>query len=254
MRLRTYTLTREDADRLAYVLTRHGGERTLRDLERRHRFWPHMIEAAAAAGVVCIEIRQPATGRPSRVAVLHAEMVNKTPSAKLPLFSDQSAIDRVAGCISALPRRRDLPVPLTIREELFLMNYWCRNGIGGGFFGPRGLHSAADAYWSVYGQGGRLKWASAKSAGARLARRPWMRAAWLLSRRLSGCGQPFRFPDDMRSAGRGWRSLIQQLDRKFFSWPPDVTYALRHTRTLPEALERLRELGHFGQDSPPLYW
>jgi hypothetical protein len=49
MRLRTYTLTREDADRLASVLTRHGGERTLRALERRHQFCQYVVEAAALA-------------------------------------------------------------------------------------------------------------------------------------------------------------------------------------------------------------
>jgi len=246
MRLRTYTLTREDADRLAAVLTRHGGERTLRDLERRHRFWPHMVEAAAVAGVVCIEIRRPATGRPSRVAVLHAEMVNKTPSAKLPLFPEKHGRNLVADRLPALPHRSDLPMPLTIREKLFLMNYWCRNGIGSGFFGPRGLHSAADAYRSVYGQGGRLKWVSAKSAGARLARRPWIRAAWFLDHRLQGTGGRLHWPDDMRSACHPWIQLIVEMDAAFDrSWPYDVAHVIRHAHTVWEAKDRLAKLDRF---------
>ena len=48
----SYKLTREDAARLCEILARrHDRTRTLRDLERRHRVWPYVVEAAAAVAL-----------------------------------------------------------------------------------------------------------------------------------------------------------------------------------------------------------
>lgn len=48
-------------------------------------------------------------------------------------------------------------------------------------------------------------------AGARLARRPWVRAAWYLDRRLQGTGGRLHWPDDMRSAWHTWIQLIGEM-------------------------------------------
>ena len=246
MRLCRYILTREDAKRLLAVLTRHGGERTLRDLQRRHRFWPHVVEAAAAAGVIRIEMRRPITGRPSRVAMQISGLVNNCGSAKLSGFGSESMESQVEAVVRSLPTRDQRPLGLTIQEELFVMYYWFRRGMPGGVFGPRGEGSAAHAYRRIYGQSRRLKWSSVKSAGARLARRPWIRAAWFLDRRLQGTGGRLHWPDDMRSACHTWIQLIVEMDAAFDrSWPYDVAHAIRHAHTVWEAKDSLAKLDRF---------
>jgi hypothetical protein len=216
-----YILTQEDAARLVAVLARRGGRLTLRDLYRRHRFVPYMVEAAAGAGLVRIETRKPRTGRPSQEVTLGAESVNKSAPAKL-------------------PRRGDIPRALTIREERFLQRYVCRRGTS--FFGgPRGSGSAADAYRQTYGS--HLSPGSCRSAGARLRRRPWMRAAFLLDRRLMAHGGRTHFPEDMRSAGEEWLAVIAVLDQGGRGWPPDAARAMREARTCPAACSALVRLG-----------
>lgn len=221
-----YILTQEDAVRLLAVLARRGGRLTLRDLYRRHRFLPYMVEAAAGAGLVRIEMRKPRTGRPSQEVTLGGESVNKSAPAKP-------------------PRRDDIPRGLTIREERFLQRYVCRRGTS--FFGgPRGSGSAADAYRQTYGS--HLAPGSCRSAGARLRRRPWMRAAFLLDRRLMAHGGRTHFPEDMRSAGDQWLELIRLLDVAFVDWPAGVRRIMCAARTCAEAkgeLLILRRLGGF---------
>ena len=126
------------------------------------------------------------------------------------------------------------------------MYYWFRRGMPGGVFGPRGEGSAAHAYGRIYGRSRRLKWSSAKSAGARLARRPWVRAAWFLDRRLQGTGRRLHWPDDMRSACHTWIQPIVEMDAAFDrSWPCDVAHAIRHAHTVWEAKDRLTKLERF---------
>jgi hypothetical protein len=214
-----YPLTVEEAQRLIRVLTRHDGNRTVRDLYRRHRFWdPCILEQAAAAGIISIEKRRPRTGRPSVVAVLCADGVNKTHAAKL-------------------PRRRDLPRGITWREEDFLRYYSCRWGTR--FFGN---DSAAATYRYVYGRHRALTTGSIRSAGARLARQPWMRAALIYDRRLMNCGGRLQYPDDMRSAAWSWLRLLYDLCRRYVDWPPAVGAVLRHARTFSEATSELDKL------------
>jgi hypothetical protein len=216
-----YKLTREDAARLCAVLARQfDGTRTLRDLERRHRIWPHIAKAAAEAGFVRIEKRQPRTGRPSYVAVLEPDGVNKSQAAKL-------------------PSRHELPKPLSFREETFLQYYACRRGIsrfGGG--------SAADAYWRVYGCHRTITRASARSAGARLMRRPWMKAAFYLDRRMTANGGRLHWPRDLYSAAWQWLNLVRAFNQ-FGDWPADICFIVRHANTYPEAVEGLRRLKRF---------
>ena len=221
-----YTLTQEDTRRLVAVLGRHGGSRTVRDLSRRHRFWSlAVLEAAAAAGFIRIEKRQPRTGRPSHVAVLEPVAVNKTPSAKL-------------------PRRRDVPSGLTFQEEDFLMRYSCRRGCS--FFGGgRNAGSAADAYRKTYGRHHIITDASARSAGARLMRQPWMKAAFLLDRRLMHHGGRLHYPADMHSAGWQWLQLIRALDREFADWSADVGHIIRHAHTCLDACDEMLKLERF---------
>ena len=215
-----YPLTAEVAARLVAVLTRHGGSCTLRDLHRRHRFWDSgILEQTAAAGIIRIEKRQPLTGRPSLVAVLNSAGVNNSPSAKL-------------------PRRRDVPRGLSCREQLFLAHYWCKRGTG--FFGGgRNAGCAADAYRKVYGKFRRLTAASARSAGARLMRRPWMRAAFLLDRRLMNHGGRLHWPVDLHSKGREWLQLLRSLDRQYLDWPADIGQIIRLAQTYEGALDHL---------------
>lgn len=216
-----YALTWEDAGRLIAVLTRRGDSLTVRDLERRHRIWTRVIDAAAAIRIVRIEKRQPHTGRPSLVVVLESHSVNKTRAAKLPF-------------------RQDNLRGLSIREESFLAEYWCPRGTP--FFGPRGHGSAADAYRKAYGRHRAITPASARSAGARLMRRPWMRAAFYLDRRLMQHGGRLHYPADMHSAGGKWLQLIRNLDRAFIDWPADVGRVIRHASTYPEARDGLAKL------------
>ncbi len=230
MRLSRYTFTREDADRITRVLSRHGGARTLRDLRRRHRFWPRVIEAAESAGIVRIEERKPRIGRPSRVAVLIPPVGNFNPSANL-------------------PARISRPLSLSIREELFLGQYWLQGGFRFNRF-QRGEHSAGDAYMRVFGRGRHMSRNTARSAGGRLARRSWMLAAWRLQVRLLHSpgyhaeGYKFIFPDDMRSAGREWQLVIYWLEHEFQrSWPMPVLEAAANARTVHEFGEMLRSKG-----------
>ena len=216
-----YKLTREDAARLCEILARrHDRARTLRDLERRHRVWPSVVKAAAEAGFVRIEKRQPRTGRPSHVAVLEPDGVNKAYAAKL-------------------PSRHDLLKPLTFREEDFFKYYACRRGIsrfGGG--------SAADAYMRVYSRHRTITRASARSAGARLMRRPWMRAAFYLDRRMMAHGGRLHWPRDLYSAAWQWLNLVRTFN-KLGDWPADICFVIRHAKTYPEAVEGLRRLPRF---------
>jgi len=62
------TLCRERLDRLKDVLDRQGGSETIRQLNRRFAIWEWEVEQAAVLGWVTIETRNPATGRPSRIA------------------------------------------------------------------------------------------------------------------------------------------------------------------------------------------
>jgi hypothetical protein len=227
-----YSLTSEDAWRLYDVLRsyRYGEVRTLRDLARRHRIYPRVVEAAFAAGLVRIEKRQPHTGRPSILARLEPDAVNKCPPAKL-------------------PSRLDRPQPSSFREEDFLRHYLCRRGMSA--FWKRGTGSAADAYRKVYGQHRRITDGTARSAGARLARQPWMKAAFYLERRLMGHGGRLRWPVDLRSAAREWWQLIQGLNQGFGDWPADVAQIIRTAKTHPEAREGLKKLERFSTRHPP---
>lgn len=188
-----------------------------------------MGKQAAELGWIEIEIRKPRTGRPSRVVKFAA--VNKCHAAKLP------------------PYRRHLPQALSNRHWLFVRRYWCKKGIGG-FLGPAGHGSAFHAYRSIYRHSGAekpTKRASAKSSAARLARQPWIRAAWLFDVRLmrfSGlAGQGRDFPSDLRSAGSGWLRLLRWLDRTFTSdWPLEVRSAVASAGTIETARAALRVL------------
>jgi hypothetical protein len=217
-----YVLTHEDAVRLCAVLKRwYDGRRTLRELERRHRVWPRVVKAAAAAGIVRIEKHKPHTGRPSYIAVLEPDSVNKCKAAKLPY-------------------RFERLLSLSIREESFLQHYLCRRGLRGFF--PGG--SAADAYRKVYGRHRPLTLGSIRSAGARLARQPWMKAAFFLDRRMSHHGGRLHWPADLRSAARQWLQLVRMVNR-YGDWPADVCRVIQQARTYPDAVDGLRRLDRF---------
>ena len=220
-----YVLNYEDARRLcAALLRRYDGTLTLRELNRRHHFPAHVTDAAAAAGIIRIEKRKPHTGRPSRVAVLEPDSVNKTQAAKLPY-------------------RRERPLPLNFREESFLCEYirrWGTKHLGGG----RGCGSAAYAYRKAYGKHRAITAASARSAGARLARRPWMKAAFYLDRKGMLYGQ-HPLPADLRSSARHWLQLAKDLNASFNDWPEDVRAVLRNAKTYPEAIKALAQLPRF---------
>jgi hypothetical protein len=215
-----YPLTSDEVARLVAVLARHGGTRTLRDLYRRHCFWDAKhLELAAAAGIIRIERRKPATGRPSVVAVLNSDGVNNSPPAKL-------------------PRRADLPLGLTWKEQRFLDRFAFRWGTS--YFGEgRNGGCAAQAYRAAYGGGRPMRPASARSAASRLLRQPWMRAALIYQRRLGPFGPVYRWPDDMRSADVQWLELLRGLNRKGADWPPCVVAILRSARNFGEASSAL---------------
>ena len=220
-----YVLNYEDARRLcATLLRRYDGTLALRELNRRHRFPAHVTDAAAAAGIIRIEKRQPYTGRPSRVAVLEPDAVNKCVTAKL-------------------PHRCERPLPLNFREESFLCEYirrWGTKHLGGG----RGSGSAAHAYRKAYGKHRAITAASARSAGARLARRPWMKAAFYLDRKGMLYGQR-QLPADLRSSAREWLELVRAVNASFADWPADVRAVLRSVKTYPEAIKALAQLPRF---------
>lgn len=203
-------LTCEEAARLVAVLERRGGACPLRDLARRHRF--HCIqnlEQAAQAGIIRIETHKPATGRPSRVAVLPPGGVNNAMPAKL-------------------PRRDALPQGLTVPEHAFLAHYLCRRGTA--FFGPRYSGSAAWAYRAVYPQ---ARPASARSAGARIMRKPHMLAALRIIQRASTFSLDPRFPPDLFSRGREWLELCRALDGEYNrSWPLSVISLVFECRSI----------------------
>ena len=214
-----YVLTFEDARRLRDVLLRrYNGAVSVRDLTRSYGIDPCIIEAAAAVGIIHIETRRPQTGRPSRIAVISGDGVNKSITAKL-------------------PPRADIPKPLSFREEDFLRAYLCKRGRL--WFGGRGAGSAAHAYRAAYGKHRTITPGSTRSAGARLARQPWMRAAFLLDRRMTGHGGRLHWPADLRSAGRQWLTLIRSINRTFDDWPADVCRAIQSAKTHPEALAAL---------------
>lgn len=225
----TFTLTREDADRLLAVLARRGGRLSFRDLYRRHRFLPHVLEAAATAGVVAIAIHKPRTGRPSRMVVMDPDTVNKLESAKL-------------------PRRRSLPKGLTLREECFLGRYLCPHGLRLRGF-PRGQGSAADAYRRAYGR--TIPPGTARSAGARLARQPWIRVGILLNQRLLGYGRPWQYPADLRSSAETWLAVINTLDRAAGGWSARHRQIIASAHTINDAIAGILEIGPWESASPP---
>jgi hypothetical protein len=218
-----YPLTSEEAARLVAVLARHGGTRTLRDLYRRHCFWDaRHLEQAAAAGIIRIEKRKPATGRPSVVAVLNSDGVNNSPPAKL-------------------PRRADLPLGLTWKEQRFLDRFAFRWGTS--YFGEgRNGGCATNAYAAAFGLSRKTSRASDRSSASRLLRRPWIEAGFLLDRRLMNFGGRIHWPTDLRSAADEWIGLLLTLDRLWSQWPLDVASAIRRARTYPEAIGGLRDL------------
>jgi len=218
-----YPLTSDETARLVAVLARHGGTRTLRDLYRRHRFWDAShLEQAAAAGIIRIEKRKPAIGRPSFVAVLNSDGVNKSPPAKL-------------------PRRADLPLGLTWKEQRFLARFAFRWGTS--YFGEgRNGGCATNAYAVAFGLARKTSRASDRSSASRLLRRPWIEAGFLLDRRLMNFGGRIHWPTDLRSAADEWIGLLLTLDRLWSQWPLDVASAIRRASTYPEAICGLRDL------------
>lgn len=125
--------------------------------------------------------------------------------------------------------------------------YECfRHGMPRGVLDPRREGSAAHPYGRIDGRSRRLKGSSTKSADARLAHRPWIRAAWFLARRLQGTGGRLHWPDDMRSACHTWIQLIVEMDAAFDrSWPSDVAHAIRLARTVWEAKDMFNRLEQF---------
>jgi hypothetical protein len=216
-------VTHEDVQRLQEVLRRRGGSCTLRDLYRRHSFWdPAIFTTAEAAGIISIETIKPRTGRPSRVAVLKSAEDNISAPAKL-------------------PRRSELPRGITRKEERFLALYFYR--WGSNFFGEgKNGGCATNAYAAAYGKRRPTTRASDRSSASRLLRRPWMRAGFLLDRRLMNFGGRIHWPDDLFSAAGEWLALLRSIEVLTPDWPPRLAAAIRISRTYPEALNRLREL------------
>ncbi len=230
MRLSRYTFTREDADRITRVLSRQGGASTLRDLHRRHRIWSRAVDAAERAGIVAIETRRPRIGRPSRIARLTLDVGNIYPPAEFPTRSSR-------------------PLSLSVREELFLAQYWLKGGYRFNRF-QRGSHSAGDAYQRVFGRDRHMSRNTARSAGGRLARRPWIDAAWRYLIRLTHTpgfqseGYRLQYPDDIRSAGAAWQALLFFLDCEFSStWTPEVVSAAANARTIEQFRDALESVG-----------
>lgn len=228
--MRALLLSRERLNRIQRILARADVQPvTVREFARRFSVWEWELEQAAELGWIEIEIRKPRTGRPSRV--VKSAPVNKSGAAKLP------------------PYRRHLPQELSNRHWLFVRRYWCKGGISG-FPGPAGHGSAFHAYRSIYCQPGAekpTKRASAKTSAARLARRPYIRAAWLFDVRLmrfSGTqGEGVDFPRDMRSAGSDWLRLLRWLDRTFdCTWPREIREAIASARSIDNARRALRAL------------
>jgi hypothetical protein len=216
-------LTEETAERLRNVLRRRGGSCTLRDLYRRHSFWDHRIlNEAAEAGIIRFEMRQPRTGRPSTVVVLCAPTVNNSPPAKL-------------------PRRADLPLGLSWKEQRFLARFAFRWGTS--YFGEgKNGGCATNAYAVAFGLARKTSRASDRSSASRLLRRPWIEAGFLLDRRLMNFGGRIHWPADLRSAADEWIGLLLTLDRLWSQWPLDIASAIRRARTYPEAIGGLRDL------------
>ena len=126
------------------------------------------------------------------------------------------------------------------------MYEWFCHGMPRGVLDPRREGSAAHAYGRIDGRSRRLKGSSTKSADARLARSPWIRAAWFLARRIQGTGGRLHWPDDMRSACHTWIKLIVEMDAAFDrSWPYDVAHAIRLAHTVWEAKDMLSRLERF---------
>jgi len=216
-------VTQEDVQRLQNVLRRRGGSCTLRDLYRRHSFWnPAIFIVAAEAGLIRIEERRPRTGRPSKVAVLCA--------------GNDSILEH-----AKLPRRIDRPLGLTRRELRFLDLYLCRWGSP---FLKQGRNGgcATHAYSTAFGRGGQPSSASDRSSASRLLRRPWMRAAFLIDRRLRQLGCPVSLPRDLRSEGPRWLSLVCTIDRLCSPWPRHVADVIRCAETYPDAMRRFEEM------------
>ncbi|RYD31839.1 MAG: hypothetical protein EOP86_17040 [Verrucomicrobiaceae bacterium] len=233
--MRSSQLCRERLGRIQTILSRANGHPvSVRDFLRTFRVLEWELDQAATLGWVEITVRKPKTGRPSRIVT--PAPVNKIGAAKLP------------------PYRSGIPNGISHRHQAFLVRYFCKGGLAYGF-GTGGTGSPFDAYSRVYAQQGTSKppaRASRRSAGARLARQPWMKAAFLYRCRLclspGHCKyRPFEYPSDLRSRGKDWVILLQTLDRHFrrqppYDWPEEVSLAIADGRTVEEAAGLLSAL------------
>ena len=210
----------ERLERLRRILLRDPDNAvSVRDLCRTYGMERWELLQAEAAGWIQMDLRKPPTGRPSRVCRINRERkVNKNAPAELPRY------------------RGDRNRPLSQREReflnLYLFPYGMPRDFGGGY-------SAAWAYQKVYGRFRTVAVASARSAGARLARRSWMWAARMLDCRLSNDARDW--PEDMRSHGRAWSCLVLLLDSVFLDWPREVVVAVARARTIGPAVESLKK-------------
>ncbi len=101
---------------------------------------------------------------------------------------------------------------------------------------------ATHAYSTVFGRSGQPSSASDRSSVSRLLRRPWMRAAFLIDRRLGQLGCPFSLPRDLRSEGHRWLSLVCTMVRLFSPWPRHVADVIRGAETYPDTMRRFEEM------------
>jgi hypothetical protein len=210
----------ERLHRLYSILVRIPGHAvSVRDLCRTYGMKRWELSQAEATGWIEFQKRKPPTGRPSLLCQIRKK-VNTNAPAKLP------------------PLRGRRNRSLSLREREFLNLYLCPYGVsilvGNG-------HSAAWAYRKVYGRHRDLTEASIRSAGARLARRPWMWAARILSCRLHFFAAYWDWPCDMRSHGRGWCRLVSILDSEFLDWPFDIALEVSRSRTVTEAAGFLKD-------------
>lgn len=149
--MRPLLLSRERLHRLLSVLDRKGGSCSLRELTRIFGIWDWEVEQAEELGWVSISVRQPAVGRPSRVA----EKLSENLPAKLP------------------PLRDEISPEMSIRHSNFAftlaMPVTTRNGYG------FGMPTATAAYLLSF-PACRSR-AGAAASASRLLRNPMIRAA-----------------------------------------------------------------------------
>ncbi len=181
--MRPLILCRERLDRLLSVLSRQGGEETLRQLSRRFGIWSWEAEQAAALGWVEIIARRPRIGRPSRVV----RCLNNSQSAKLP------------------PRRRDIEPEICFRHRDFAFE-WSTRAIRGG--SPwLGLPGIGSAYARIYGE---KKNRNARDAAAsRLAKHSDVRAVrhWVCAQ----LGREVPLDEPMPRTRSGIRDRLREL-------------------------------------------